>query len=672
MKRFLFLNIFFFVTLSFGFEPQLEYWTGNAEKFNGVYWKNIKVLKYEIDKLPLSGLIYLRFKLPDDVENYCIYYYSTEQFYEVYVDELNEKSRIFKFYYDKLIPKRPGLTTGEAFSIIPLKKEFGGRYIYFKIFFANKFFFLKFKKLLIIPIQEAFKLVLKNGIFSFVLSIVGLFFGIIFLFLSSIGKFNQKALFGMGFFLFFISLRQFAESQIPLFFLPLPVVWGYIAYFSGFLIIFGLFLFLDQIFKRKFHAVFNILFFIHTVVTLGFACIEIFGVLPLSLLLNYYHLYLILLVVLIFILMVSAAIQDIVEAKILIISGGLIFWFTAIYELLSRVLNLFEWDKNVLSLGILFFIFSLIGILTYYFIRILVQKEDYYREIQLKNDEYLAIKERLENVLLEKNSELNKAINRIRLNNYLMNKELELAKKIQMYLVPKYPPVEEIAFFYKPMEQVCGDFYDFITFSDDRIGIFISDVSGHGVPAALITSMIKSAISQMKDEMKNPAKFLTKLNDFLYYQTESHFVTAFYCVYNRKTKKLIYANAGHILPFKISENKVEKLSSRNRSIPLGILNSNDLSRNFKAYTNEEINLKKNDKIFLFTDGLSEALRVSNTGYSVDENYQSFGETFLLEAIIQNKNFSCRDFITNIYEKFVEFRGANIFDDDVCMICLDVL
>ena len=103
-------------------------------------------------------------------------------------------------------------------------------------------------------------------------------------------------------------------------------------------------------------------------------------------------------------------------------------------------------------------------------------------------------------------------------NQKVMMGELELARKIQRQLIPQVvPDGRSISSHYLPMEMVGGDFFDYILFRDkNRLGIFLSDVSGHGVPAALITSMMKSFILQAGTRKDNPAEFLSEyLNEQL-------------------------------------------------------------------------------------------------------------------------------------------------------------
>ena len=120
-------------------------------------------------------------------------------------------------------------------------------------------------------------------------------------------------------------------------------------------------------------------------------------------------------------------------------------------------------------------------------------RQDYLRRLLVIEKQELLQEER--NQLLEKSR--------------LVSRELEIARKIQQSSIPQKTPSRRIASLYRPMEEVGGDFFDFIPFREEgQIGVFLSDVSGHGVPAALITSMIKSSISQAATLRKNPAELL--------------------------------------------------------------------------------------------------------------------------------------------------------------------
>ena len=167
--------------------------------------------------------------------------------------------------------------------------------------------------------------------------------------------------------------------------------------------------------------------------------------------------------------------------------------------------------------------------------------------------------------------ELSRERNELKIRNSSMEKELEMARNIQLKLIPNTKPVPGIAYFYKPMQRVGGDFLDFIEFKNkDIFGIFISDVSGHGVPAAFITMMIKSSLQQSAPYVNNPAYILYYLNDLLYKQTNGNFITAFYGIFNPATREFIYSNAGHNKPFLINNGEGTMLSMDSGGFPLGV------------------------------------------------------------------------------------------------------
>ncbi len=665
MKILLFLFLFNFAHT---FEPLIDYAIAKNDKISEIDFKDINFLKLEIENKPAEHILFLRFKLPEtNLSGYCIYYYSTEQFYEVYIDDIKPQNKIASFHYGKLIPEKLSLTTGENFQIIKLDENYKGKTIYFKIFYANESTFLRHREIAIIKLEEAYKKVVNENISGMIMSFMIVMSGLFLIVISFLKYFEKRAFLGAGLFIFFLGLKQVSENLLTLFIFDFPFIWGYIAFFSSFLMMIGLFMFLDVILRKKFNLFLRIFFYLHIFFIIVVCLIEIYGNVALSKILSFYFIYLMAVIIILFSFLLFSALESNREAQFLTI-GGIFLFLASMYEILARGFGVFIWRKAFLDIGVLTFIYSIIFILFYRFIRVYREKEEYLRELNIKNNQFLLIKEQLEEILSQKNLELETAINRIKLNKNLVERELELAKKIQNFLIPPTPPLFEIEAFYKPMEQVCGDFYDFIEIDDDKVGIFISDVSGHGVPAALITSMIKSAINQMKIELANPAKFLKKLNDFLYLQLQGHFVTALYGIYNKNTRNFIYANAGHTLPYKISKEEISRLSSENRGLPLGIMKTEEAIKINKDYKNNTVKLKKTDKIFFFTDGLSESTPFEK---KIKDETVYFGEVCLETVLDSIKNFSSADIIKVVYEKLVEFRKADFFDDDICMICLEV-
>ena len=129
-----------------------------------------------------------------------------------------------------------------------------------------------------------------------------------------------------------------------------------------------------------------------------------------------------------------------------------------------------------------------------------------------------------------------------------IQKELETARQIQLSILPsEIPKIEglDIAARYIPMTAVAGDFYDFIVVDEKHIGILVADVSGHGMPAALIASMLKIALSAQVAHAADPAQVLLGLNQALCGKFQHHYVTAAYLFVDMQKRTLTYAGAGH-------------------------------------------------------------------------------------------------------------------------------
>lgn len=266
--------------------------------------------------------------------------------------------------------------------------------------------------------------------------------------------------------------------------------------------------------------------------------------------------------------------------------------------------------------------------------------------------------------LEEKTAELQNERNKLKQRNESIEMELSLARKIQDQLIPAEQGSDYVYSFYKPMDQVGGDFTDFIRFTNsDNLGIFVSDVSGHGVPAAFITSMIKTTILQSGNRVEDPAALLLYMNEMLQNQTAGNFITAFYGIYDPHTRTLRYANAGHPQPYVITAKGVVQLQE-GKNTALAMFSNNMLERSNKTYVNYEETLPTGSKLLLYTDGLIEAR-------PLDDRDIFFEYADMLGVLLQHKKETCRSFINIVYRKLVDFRGSDSFDDDVCMICLDV-
>jgi len=270
----------------------------------------------------------------------------------------------------------------------------------------------------------------------------------------------------------------------------------------------------------------------------------------------------------------------------------------------------------------------------------------------------------LEQKVEERTKELENERNALQEQSLVIDDELKMARSIQKRIIPVKAPLKNIAFYYRPMNRVGGDFLDFIMMREDSIGILISDVSGHGVPAALITSMLKSFVLQSGERKQNPELLMAYLNDSLIDHTAGNFITAFYCIYNPGDINLAYCNAGHPAPYIISDRGVEQVPSVNRMLPLAVFNSIELAEYNKKYCNSHTVLKKGDRLLLFTDGLIEA----RTGRFTKE---MFGDSELENILFQHRKLPIDEFLPLINMKLSEYCQSENLEDDICMVCIDI-
>lgn len=255
--------------------------------------------------------------------------------------------------------------------------------------------------------------------------------------------------------------------------------------------------------------------------------------------------------------------------------------------------------------------------------------------------------------------------NKLKKRNLEMENEIMLARRIQNQLIPLKTARDYIGYCYKPTDMVGGDFFDFIEFREKNwVGLFISDVSGHGVPAAFITTMIKSTVQQIQSFLDNPAFVLQALNQSLINICGGNFITAFYGIYKADTRRFIYSNAGHNSPYIIHNGSIISLNDKSRGMPLAIIQNDELLETGRAYMNQTVELDRGSKLLLYTDGL-----IETSQKNAPEN--DFEEVRLKEAFIEHESKEAQDFVDQIYLELEMFHGSGKFNDDICMICVDI-
>jgi steroid delta-isomerase-like uncharacterized protein len=180
--------------------------------------------------------------------------------------------------------------------------------------------------------------------------------------------------------------------------------------------------------------------------------------------------------------------------------------------------------------------------------------------------------------------------------------ELLVARRIQQALLPRAVPVLdswEIAPHYQPAREVGGDFYDFLPLPDGRVGLVIGDVSGKGVPAAVLMASTQSVLRAVVQRGgAGPGRVLAEANEILCaYIPPNMFVTCFYAILDPRSGGLTYANAGHDLPFLRHGGDAEEL--RARGMPLGLMTG-------MGYEEKGIVVEVGDSLVFYSDGLVEA------------------------------------------------------------------
>jgi serine phosphatase RsbU (regulator of sigma subunit) len=194
-----------------------------------------------------------------------------------------------------------------------------------------------------------------------------------------------------------------------------------------------------------------------------------------------------------------------------------------------------------------------------------------------------------------------------------INSELEMAREIQMSLLPhEIPQIKgvEIAARYLPMASVAGDFYDFIVVDEKHLGILVADVSGHGLPAALIASMLKAALAAQTPHCCNPAQVLEGLNQSLCGKFKRHFATAAYAFVDMEKNSMLYAAAGHppLLLWRMATGRASEVLEN--GLPLGLLPE-------AKYSVVQVPLEPGDKAILYTDGIPETTSPSEQEFGLD-------------------------------------------------------
>ncbi len=274
---------------------------------------------------------------------------------------------------------------------------------------------------------------------------------------------------------------------------------------------------------------------------------------------------------------------------------------------------------------------------------------------------------RLEEALLAQNRALSER-------NADMEADLRMACEVQQAILPqRYPcfPASATAATsalrfcdrYRPNGAVGGDFFDVLPLSDTQAGVFLCDVMGHGVRAALVTAMVRALLEGFRHLAADPGWFLAELNRellaILGQTSVPLFLSAFYLTIDVGTGELRYANAGHPCPLHVRRSAGEvaplPLVAGMPGPPLGV-------REKAVYSVSRVNVEAGDLVVLFTDGVYEV-----TG----ADQEPYGEERLLAAVRQRSSLPPGRLFDEVLADVLQFAGGQGFADDVCLLGVEV-
>jgi len=229
--------------------------------------------------------------------------------------------------------------------------------------------------------------------------------------------------------------------------------------------------------------------------------------------------------------------------------------------------------------------------------------------------------------------------------------ELEIAKQVQARLFPQtLPPLSSLDYAGVCIQarQVGGDYYDFLDFGGQRLGLVIGDIAGKGIAAALLMANLQANLrSQCAIALDQPQRLLRSVNQLFYENTaESAYATLFFAEYDNGARRLRYANCGHLCGLLLRNNdaEVERLDST--STVLGLFEEWDCSIG-------ERSLFAGDTLALYTDGITEAF---------NDSEEEYGEHRLIEVLRRRRDLSSQDLLGSVVEDVRQFSPREQHDD----------
>jgi sigma-B regulation protein RsbU (phosphoserine phosphatase) len=239
-----------------------------------------------------------------------------------------------------------------------------------------------------------------------------------------------------------------------------------------------------------------------------------------------------------------------------------------------------------------------------------------------------------------------------------IDNELEIARQIQASILPAATPEADtlrIAASYLPMTAVGGDFYEFVQVDRHRIGFLVADVSGHGVPAALISTMLKVAMQTVASCSDRPEEVLRGLNRVLTGQLRGQLISAAYLWIDTELHKALYSSAGHPPLLRWRAEALEPIASN--GLLFGVLPDVE-------YPVSEIALHAGDRFLLYTDGVVEP---------ENSNGEAFGDGELERAVLKHRRDTPAELSSHLLDELRQWQPPSVAQqDDITLLVIDVM
>lgn len=304
-----------------------------------------------------------------------------------------------------------------------------------------------------------------------------------------------------------------------------------------------------------------------------------------------------------------------------------------------------------------------IGTLANAFNRMAQEIEQGMNKIEQQNEKIKEYNEHLEEMVNKRTQELNSVNTELMKRNKEMLMEMKMARRVQLSMIPNYkdfPARHEIQFGsqYASMESIGGDLYDVIRVGRNGYGFLMADVSGHGVPAALITSMAKVSFNSHSYWGISPSEVCNRVNQEIcrFIIDLEYYLTAYYGILNLETGEFNFTNAGHhpALLIRAKKDKIESLDSDGFFI--GIWEE-------ATYDSNSVTLEEGDRLLFFTDGIIEARNADNEFYEY---------TNLMKYIRKNKQLKPAEFVDGLMDDVNAFCGERPPDDDRAVLFIEFI